>query len=809
MNKTASLPSNQGVRLAATAICSAVLGATSLLAGNSAPVMNTNTVASNDSLYNNWINTSLGGLIIKGNQAQFQQANPKAGSPMYGGIDDMHYEQALGNKTTFKIDGHAIFGDNDYKAIFDLTQQDVGFIRGGFTQFNTYYNGNGGYLPAVISMPNSIPGGLFTAGPEYTLTRGSLWAEMGLRMPKLPELTLRYEHAWRKGQEDSTSWGGMATGGSLTGPNGLPNPYPNENSTTRKILPSFRNINETRDIFTLSGKQTIGKPDAFGVTDVNLNLRYELDRLNNSLNWQNTPGAVPTAVANNNNNIPLSANAYNMTQTDKQTLNNYNGNLSTVTRFGEKLWLTMGYAYSALTSDIGGGTRVAGPIYGSAYAPYYNNLQYANKSGSYVNLGGGSQVGNSVGSINLMWMPIDGLTITPSGRFSMTDTANNSNYLPEVNQVNGSVINSATNYSTVLTPTYSTSTKTVGGKKVTVTNPWAVWVPTQVQTVTKTTNATVTSSANTAPGVTSILSTVYLNEFTENVEVRYTKIKNWVLYADANWDQQYETRMDSSAGGTAGTVLNLNAVNGTLVQKYQVGANWYPLSNLNGSIQYYRQLQGINQNIRSDDPTRGNQRLIQQNWCTDDGNVRVTWNPFSTVALVSRYDVQRTIINASWAQDPNQSPVYPYGNSSVMKNQSLTESLTWSPLDRLYLQGSLAYVLNQISSPAVNQTAALQSANNNYWTASAGMGYAFDQKTQIRGDVTYYSANDYQNNSLYGVPYNAGGTQYTFSASLVRQITRNVSMNLKYYFDTYSDKLSGGNNNYTAQMISTGLNMQF
>ena len=179
--------------------------------------MNTNTVASNDSLYNNWINTSLGGLIIKGNQAQFQQANPKAGSPMYGGIDDMHYEQALGNKTTFKIDGHAIFGDNDYKAIFDLTQQDVGFIRGGFTQFNTYYNGNGGYLPAVISMPNSIPGGLFTAGPEYTLTRGSLWAEMGLRMPKLPELTLRYEHAWRKGQEDSTSWGGMATGGSLTG----------------------------------------------------------------------------------------------------------------------------------------------------------------------------------------------------------------------------------------------------------------------------------------------------------------------------------------------------------------------------------------------------------------------------------------------------------------------------------------------------------------------------------------------------------------------------------------------------------------
>ena len=801
MNKTSSSLSGRSAQLAATAICSVVFGASSLLAGNPTPVLNTNPVASTDTLYNNWINTSVGGLIMKGNQAQFLQANPTAaGHPMQGGIDDMHYEQVLGDKTTLKIDGHAILGSDDYKAVLDLTKQDVGYIRAGYTQFNTYYNGNGGYIPGAPDMPNSIPNGLFTAGPQYTLTRGSLWTELGLRTPKLPELTLRYEHDWRKGQEDSTEWGGAMTGGSLTGGYGLPNPYPGSaatktsaavpasaNSTTRKILPSFRDINETRDIFTLTGKQTIGKPDAMGVTDVNLNLRYELDRMNDSLNWQNTPGAAPTAIANNKNNIPLSAGAYNMTQTDKQILNNWNGNLSTVTRFGEKLWLTMGYAYSAVTSDIGGGTRVAGPTYGSAYQPYYNNLQYANKSGAYINLGGGSQVGNSVGSINLMWEPLDGLTITPSGRFSMTDTANNSNYLPEVNQVVG------TN-NQIIGYTYTTNSRP----------------PHNVTVKAKTTPvAYLKTPAGTAVTPTSVLSTVYLNDFIEDIDVRYTKIKNWVFYADANWDQQCESTMDSSAGGAAGTVLNFNAVNGNLIQKYSMGANWYPLPNLNGSIQYYRQLQGIDQNIRTDDPKNGNQRLLQQNWCTDDGNVRMTWTPFSTVSLVSRYDVQRTIIDSQWTRDPNETPTYPYGNSSVMKNQSVTESLTWSPLDRLYLQGSLAYVLNQTTSPAVNQTAALQSANNNYWTASAGMGFAFDKKTQIRADVTYYSANDYQNNSQYGVPYGAGASEYSFSASLVRQITRNVSMNLKYYFDTYQDQLSGGNNNYTAQMISTGLNMQF
>ncbi len=789
MKTTFSPIPNSCLRFVTLALCTGGLSATALFAGTTT---NQPTTTPEDPAFNNWINSSVGGLIIKGNQAQFQQAKPSAGLPMYGGINDMHYEQALGNKTSFKIDGHAIFGDNDYKVKLDLTKEDLGFIRAGFTQFNTYHNGNGGYLPPSLSMPNSWPNGMFTAGPEYTLTRGSLWAELGLRAAKLPDLTLRYEHAWRKGQEDSTEWGGAMTGGTFTGKNPLPAPYgsTSNNNANRKILPSFRTINETRDIFTLTGKQTIGKPDAIGVTDVNLNLCYELDRMNDSLNWQNTPGSAPTAIANNSRNIPMTATAYNMTQTDKQILNNYNGNISSVTRFGDKLWLTMGYAYSALTSDIGGGTRVAGPIYGSGYAPYYNNLQYANLSGSYINLGGGSQVGNSVGSINIMWMPIDGLTITPSGRFSVSDTANNSNYLPEVNQVN------ATNN----LPTGALSyTRAKNGKVTTnvVTAPVAY----------------VKTPAGTAVAPTSILSTVYLNEFIEDIDVRYTKIKNWVFYADANWDQQYESTMNSSAGGPGGRsgtpVLNFNAVNGTLIQKYAVGANWYPLPNLNGSIQYYRQLQGINQNIHTDDPTQGNQRLLQQNWCTDDGNVRLTWNPFSTVSLVSRYDVQRTIIDSSWAADPNQNTVYPYGNSSVMKNQSITESLTWSPLDRLFLQGSLAYVLNQIDSPAVSQSAALQSANNNYWTASAGMGYAFDKKTQVRADVTYYTANNYQNNSQYGVPYNSGGTQYTFSASLVRQITRNVSMNVKYYFDTYSDTLSGGNNNYTAQMISTGLNMQF
>jgi hypothetical protein len=151
-----------------------------------------------------------------------------------------------------------------------------------------------------------------------------------------------------------------------------------------------------------------------------------------------------------------------------------------------------------------------------------------------------------------------------------------------------------------------------------------------------------------------------------------------------------------------------------------------------------------------------------------------------------------------------------------------TETLTWTPIDRLYLQGSLSYVLNKIASPAAQQTpgngissadvpgsSAILNFNNNYWTASAGVGFAIDPKTEIRGDFTFYSANNYVNNEQYGVPYGSSASEYTFSASLSRQITKNVRLSVKYYFDTYVDQLSGGNSNYTAQMISSSLQVRF
>ncbi len=114
--------------------------------------------------------------------------------------------------------------------------------------------------------------------PEMHVDRGDAWIELGLRAPDWPEITIRYDHEFRFGQKDSTVWGDT----NLTG---LQPPF----NSTRKIVPSFRNIDEKRDIFSFEASKTIGN------TDVLLGMRYEHNTNDYSLNMERGAGQLPPA----------------------------------------------------------------------------------------------------------------------------------------------------------------------------------------------------------------------------------------------------------------------------------------------------------------------------------------------------------------------------------------------------------------------------------------------------------------------------------------------------------------------------------
>src|SRR4051812_12618433 len=65
----------------------------------------TATTAEEESSATNWVELTIGGLSIAGDEAQFKQEHHTSGD-LFGGISDLHYEKTM-DKGTLTVDGHA------------------------------------------------------------------------------------------------------------------------------------------------------------------------------------------------------------------------------------------------------------------------------------------------------------------------------------------------------------------------------------------------------------------------------------------------------------------------------------------------------------------------------------------------------------------------------------------------------------------------------------------------------------------------------------------------------------------------------
>ncbi len=292
----------------------------------------------------------------------------------YGGIQDFHLQEFAGKQGLFTADGHALAGNDDYAVRLELSDPDLGYLRAGFTQFRTWYDGNGGFFPAdnqSFSLYNN----------DLHIDRGSAWFEAGLTLPDKPSFALRYEHDYRQGQMDSTSWGDNDTGAVGAPPD-------------RKIVPTYQDIDETRDIITADAKDKIGN------TDAGLGLRYEIDRSDDSFNINLDP-ATPAA------------NRFVTQQNDEQD-DVFNGHGFTETRFNDMVTFSMGGSVTTTDTTLSG-SRIYGPSYGSPFSTTYPNSQ-ARDSG-FTSLTGGGNTDDYVANTSLMVTPMEtNLVFVPSLR---------------------------------------------------------------------------------------------------------------------------------------------------------------------------------------------------------------------------------------------------------------------------------------------------------------------------------------------------------------------------------------------------------
>jgi hypothetical protein len=649
--------------------------------------------------YKNWFDVSVGGAFISGDRAQFMQRRGlRQGA--FGGVEDFHWEQDVGKKGLFKIDGRGIFDNHDYSIKLGLEHPDIGYVEAGYREFRTWYDGSGGFFAG-----NKAWFSLFD--DALALDRGEAWFKAGLTLPDLPVFEFKYSHQFRDGRKDSSSWGDV----------GIPG------YGSRAIVPSFLDIDETRDIFAFDVKHTLAKKTEFG-----LGLRYEASSIDDSRNLRRDPGQATDRY---------------VTQRDGADTDLFNVHAFTETRFSEEILFTTGYSFTTLDTDISGYR-----LYGSTYDPDF--AQRLPSPDSFEGLSGGSQLNQHVANLNLMFRLTDYLVLVPALRVEKQDTESRSAY-----------DSPAAPFSSF---------------------PYAA------------------------------ASDRGLLDVAQSLELRYTGLTNWVIYTRANWLEgsgDLDQRWDNL--GTGARVVRRSTDDERFWQKYAVGAHWYPLKGLNFSAEYYRKLHQNHYDHRIDSTPNALTSipsalypafLSAQDLTTDDANFRVAWRPLARLSLVGRYDLQLSTIDT---QPDSLRRI----QSSEMISHILSGTVSWTPLNRLYLQAGLNRVWDKLDTPGDEITAAVQDAKNNYWTVTSALGYALDDKTDVELQYLFYRADNYADNSAFGLPYGASAEEHGITAGLIRRISARIQWTLKYGFFDGRDKTSGQHNDYQTHLVSSSFRYRF
>jgi len=235
---------------------------------------------------------------------------------------------------------------------------------------------------------------------------------------------------------------------------------------------------------------------------------------------------------------------------------------------------------------------------------------------------------------------------------------------------------------------------------------------------------------------------------------------------------------------------------------------------LNFAGQYYHKVKDIDYthsiDSTSNAPSSNNRYpafLTHQDFKTDDVNFRFTWRPWNNLTFVSRYDFQLSTVNT-------KADFLSEVESAEMTTHIISESISWVPLPRLYLQGTFNYALDEIHTPANDfighaTNDIVTPSQNDYLNASVLVGYALDDKTDVQASYSFYRSDNYVDNSLYSQPYGASSDEHGVVASLARQITKSLRWTLKYGFFSNRDVTSGHHNDYNAHMVYSSMQIRF
>ncbi len=152
-----------------------------------------------------------------------------------GGLEHFLLEKSLKGDWGLRMEGRAIVPEEDYNFHLQLEKEDYGFFRAQYTEYRKYFDDTGGFF-----RPFSVP--VFDLDKDMHLDIGNFLMEAGITIPDLPRIVVGYEHRFKEGKKSLIEWGSVSEGG-----------------LSRKIFPSFKEVDEEVDILRVEVEHNIGK----------------------------------------------------------------------------------------------------------------------------------------------------------------------------------------------------------------------------------------------------------------------------------------------------------------------------------------------------------------------------------------------------------------------------------------------------------------------------------------------------------------------------------------------------------------------
>ncbi len=469
---------------------------------------------------------------------------------------------------------------------------------------------------------------------------------------------------------------------------------------------------------------------------------------NGNTNWDLT-GLYEKSTINDSLNIHRTPNS----TTDRYATQNNNSDSkldlirgTMENQISEIVLLTAGVARYKLDANIDG-SRIYGSIgYDPIFDPAYTRRQFHDEG--FYNMSGNTSMTETLANLSLAVTPNANWTIVPAFRADKTSWGNNADYIE-------TSVGSGPGFVMAQDETQSSSNKD------------------------------------------------FKNAY-ESLEVRYTGIKNVVASFTGDLQQgNGNLNEDLYAVDTGIDSIFRTTGYSTDIQKYAFTAYWYAQPGLNFTAQYYwkgsqNKFDTTRDSTNNFSADRYPAYITNQDFETNDFNLRSSWRLSSNVRMILRYDYQQSKIRTGESG-------LAFADSANMTTHIVGGSVNWSPRMNWYIQATGNLVYDRTVTPTQNLTGAASglvlNSDNNYFNGGLMTGYAIDDQSDVTLDYSYYRANNFADNSARSMPYGADAKTHQAGLTWTRRLDRRTTVTVKYAFIKDNELTYGSTRDFKAQTI--------